>query len=223
MVFFSILALGGGAGGQSPHVLVPKNTCKGIIDNTCDIGDFRAHIFCPQTTQELYLRSTMKQDRLNNCLLMRCHKSITDTLATMKIAKRFACANEQRKGHLKKNLSRGMSMAEWKMSALPPPPPRIAISSFWTTGASFARDVTAAILVVKNNSISLRGELNSIFKWIIRKNWPPTWIYISTLEGFVYQARTSRWSLFRSISYLSTVSVSSGRTPYIRSAKFGKK
>ena len=108
--------------GAEPHVLVPKNTCKGIIDNKCDIGDFRAHIFCPQTTQELYLRSTMKQDRLNNCLLMHCHKSITDTLATMKIAKRFACANEQRKGHLKKNLSRGMSMAEWKMSALPPPP-----------------------------------------------------------------------------------------------------
>ena len=26
-----------------------------------------------------YLRSTMKQDRLNNCLLMCCHKSITDT------------------------------------------------------------------------------------------------------------------------------------------------
>ena len=143
--------------GQGPHVLVPKNTCKGILDNKCDIGDFRAHIFCPQTTQELYLRSTMKQDRLNNCLVMYCHKSITDTLATMKTAKRFACANEQRKGLLKKNLSRGMTMAEWKMSALPPPP-RIAISSFWTTGASFARDVTAAILVVKNKSISLRGE-----------------------------------------------------------------
>ena len=123
MVFFSILDIGGGAGGQSPHVLVPKNTCKGIIDNTCDIGDFRAHIFCPQTTQELYLRSTIKQDRLNNCLLMYCHKSITDTLATMKTAKRFACANEQRKGHLKKNLRRGMGMAERKMNTLPPPPP----------------------------------------------------------------------------------------------------
>ena len=46
-----------------------------------------------------YLRSTMKQDRLNNCLLMHCRKSITDTLDTVKIAKWFACANEQRKGH----------------------------------------------------------------------------------------------------------------------------
>ena len=27
-----------------------------------------------------YLRSTMKQDHLNNCLLMHCRKSITDTL-----------------------------------------------------------------------------------------------------------------------------------------------
>ena len=207
--------------GQGPHVLVPKNTCKGILDNKCDIGDFRAHIFCPQTTQELYLRSTMKQDRLNNCLVMYCHKSITDTLATMKTAKRFACANEQRKGLLKKNLSRGMTMAEWKMCALPPPPPDSDIQLLnnwgqlctWRHGGHFGGQ--------EQKHFSSRG--NSIFKWIIRKNWPPTWIYISTLEGFVYQARTSRWSLFRSISYLSKVSVSSGRTTYIRSAKFGKK
>ena len=35
------------------HVLVPKNPFKDLFDNTCDISDFRAHIFCPQTTQEL--------------------------------------------------------------------------------------------------------------------------------------------------------------------------
>ena len=44
----------------------------------------------------------MKQDRLNNCLVMHCHKAITDTLYTFKIAKRFACANELRKGHFGK-------------------------------------------------------------------------------------------------------------------------
>ena len=49
-----------------------------------------------------YLRSTMKRDRLNNCLLMHCHKSITDTLNGVKIAKKFACANELRKGHFGK-------------------------------------------------------------------------------------------------------------------------
>ena len=51
-----------------------------------------------------YLRSTMKQDCLNNCLLvlMHCHKSITDTLDTVKIAKRFACVVQQRKGHFGK-------------------------------------------------------------------------------------------------------------------------
>ena len=49
-----------------------------------------------------YLRSTLKQDRLNNCLLMHCHKSITDTQDTVNIAKRFACANEQRKEHFGK-------------------------------------------------------------------------------------------------------------------------
>ena len=45
-----------------------------------------------------YLRSTMKQDCLNNCQLMYCHKSITDTLDTVKVA----CANEQRKGYFEK-------------------------------------------------------------------------------------------------------------------------
>ena len=44
----------------------------------------------------------MKQDRLNNCLLIHYHKSITDTLDNVKMAKRFACANELRKGHFGK-------------------------------------------------------------------------------------------------------------------------
>ena len=54
-----------------------------------------------------FQRSTMKQERLNNSLLMHFHKSITNTLDTMKTAKRFACAN---KGHFE-NLCRGMRMA----------------------------------------------------------------------------------------------------------------
>ena len=62
----------------------------------------------------------MKQYRLNKCLLMHCHKSITDTLDAVIIAKRFASANEQLKGILE-NLSRGMRMAGWKM----PPPPHL--------------------------------------------------------------------------------------------------
>ena len=31
----------------------PKSTFTDVFDNTCDIGDFRAHIFYQQTTQEL--------------------------------------------------------------------------------------------------------------------------------------------------------------------------
>ena len=52
----------------------------------------------------------MKQDSLNNCLIMHCHKSITDALDNVKMAKRFACA----KGLLKDivgNLSRDMRLA----------------------------------------------------------------------------------------------------------------
>ena len=35
-----------------------------------------------------YLRSTMKQDCLNNCLLMHCHKLTTGTLYTAKVCLR---------------------------------------------------------------------------------------------------------------------------------------
>ncbi|XP_068697297.1 zinc finger MYM-type protein 1-like [Montipora foliosa] len=49
-----------------------------------------------------YLRSTMNQNRLNNCLLLHCQKSITDTLDTVDIAKKFVRANEQRNRHFGK-------------------------------------------------------------------------------------------------------------------------
>ena len=54
----------------------------------------------------------MKQDRLNkhSCLQMHCHKSIRDTLDTVLVP------TKNTKGVLK-NLSRGMRMAEWKMSS----------------------------------------------------------------------------------------------------------
>ena len=75
----------GGRGGvaEPPHVLVPKTPLP-------------MYLTTPVTSATL--RSTIKQDRPNNYLLMLCHKSITDTLDTVKIA----CANEQRKGHFEK-------------------------------------------------------------------------------------------------------------------------
>ena len=36
-----------------------------------------------------YLRSTMSEKRLNNCMLLHIHKDITDTLSNMDIAKEF--------------------------------------------------------------------------------------------------------------------------------------
>ena len=61
----------------------------------------------------------MKQYRLNNCLVMRYHKSITDTLDTVK---RFVCANEQRKGHFEKS-ELGVCALLSGRSGFPPPPP----------------------------------------------------------------------------------------------------
>ena len=36
-----------------PHILLREENFKDKLDNICDIGNFRAHIFCPQATQEL--------------------------------------------------------------------------------------------------------------------------------------------------------------------------
>ena len=59
----NIGGVAGGEGGRGqgqkvgrapPHTFwFPKNPLKDEFDNTFDIGDFRAHIFCPQRTQEL--------------------------------------------------------------------------------------------------------------------------------------------------------------------------
>ena len=84
-------------GGRTPSPPPPHthtNTLTYVFDNTCDISAY----FSALRQLKNYLRSTMKQICLNNCQLMYCHKSITDTLDTVKVA----CANEQRKGYCEK-------------------------------------------------------------------------------------------------------------------------
>ena len=71
------------AGNSFRKGLVPKNTFTDVFDISCDIGDFMAHIFCRQMTQELPKKAY--DGGLNNCLQMHCHKSITDTPDTVKI------------------------------------------------------------------------------------------------------------------------------------------
>ena len=56
---------------------------RDVFDISCDIGDFREHIFCHQMTQEL--PDKHYDGGLNNCLQVHSHKSIMDTLDTVKI------------------------------------------------------------------------------------------------------------------------------------------
>ena len=51
----------------------------------------------PQNTRH-YLRNTMKQDQLNSCMPVHCHKTLVDTIDWVTVAKIFASRNEQRKG-----------------------------------------------------------------------------------------------------------------------------
>ena len=77
----SVVPLNTNMAGQSPSRLVRKNTFTEVLHNTCDISDLKAHIFSPQTTQELpkkhHEAGPPKQ-------------LTTDTLDTVRIAKRFA-------------------------------------------------------------------------------------------------------------------------------------
>ena len=85
----SLKKLGGGA--ELLHVLVLKNTFTMYL--TIPVTSATSErTFSALRRLKNYLRSTMKQDHLNNCLLMSFHKLITDALDTVKIA----CANEQR-------------------------------------------------------------------------------------------------------------------------------
>ena len=57
------------------------------------------------TKHKTYLRNTLKQDQLNSCMLVHCHKTLADTIIDgVAIAKRFASTKANAK--VKKN---GMS------------------------------------------------------------------------------------------------------------------
>ena len=47
----------------------------------------------------VYLRSTMTEMRLNNCLLVHVHKDLTDALNLEDIAKEFVACNVERRRH----------------------------------------------------------------------------------------------------------------------------
>ena len=44
-----------------------------------------------------YLRSTMTEKRLNNCLMLHVHKEFTDSLDLISVAKIFVSAYDERK------------------------------------------------------------------------------------------------------------------------------
>ena len=64
-----------------------------VTGNKCD---FRTFIQCRLETQELYLRSTMTQQRLNNLLLLHVHKGRTNALNEVDIGNEFVGDSEHR-------------------------------------------------------------------------------------------------------------------------------
>ena len=50
----------------------------------------------------LYLRSSMTEKRLNNCLLLQVHKDLLDTFDVVEVAKEFISAKEERRKYFGK-------------------------------------------------------------------------------------------------------------------------
>ena len=114
-----------GGGGLREFRSTPKQKLGGRSPTFTDVFDtyrwrrwLQSAPFSAFRRLKNYLRSTMKQGRLNNCCLMHCRKSITNTLYTVKI---FVPTNNA-KGILEK-LSRGNCVWLSRRSPPPPPPP----------------------------------------------------------------------------------------------------
>ena len=146
------------------------------------------------------LKSTIRQDRLIKCLRMHCQKWITTTNDTVKIAKRFPGAKEQRKGHFGK-FDHGYVHGCVKMT--PPPPPsrfktlrrlckRAGLSHqrrmrdnglWWPTANKFALFKSSSL--ISKLKLSLSFALCSFFKRssdFIVENWiqqKPTYTNLS--------------------------------------------
>ena len=74
-------------------------TVKVVFDIICGIGDFRAYIFCPPSTQELHRKhnETVSSEQVPTYALSQIDYG--HTVDTFEIAKRFPCAKELRKEH----------------------------------------------------------------------------------------------------------------------------
>ena len=135
-----------------------------------------------------YLKSTIKQDRLNKCLRMHCQKWITTTNHTVMIAKRFPGAKEQRKGNFGK-FDHGYLHGCLKM---PPPPAPNHVSKRSAASAKepdFISNGEWEIMVSDG-----RQQTNSII-WFYRRglNTAKTRVY----EPKIFQARLRTKGLYK--------------------------
>ena len=93
-----------------------ENTFTDVFDITSDIGNFRPHIFCPQATKELPRKhhEAGPPIQLPTDALSQIDYGHTRHYEDCKEV--CLCQRTTFKKSILENLSRGMRMAEWKMS-----------------------------------------------------------------------------------------------------------
>ena len=100
----------------------------------------------------------------------------------------------------------------------------------WELNCLIARDAMAAMLVVKNYSLSLRWELNLIFMQIMRNKivlfWPPTWppCHLSKIKEFPLKSWLTAFkgdrkkTLYKRCDWMDSLNfvIKSWKTPWIK-------
>ena len=76
---------------------MPKNTFTDVFYNTCDIGDFRTHIFCPQTKAKEHQEAGAPEQLPTDV------QSIKDTLDNTKLQRGLLVPTNNEKGHFGKS------------------------------------------------------------------------------------------------------------------------
>ena len=101
-----------GWGGKAPSRFGAEKHFYDVFDNTCDISDFRAHFFCPQTTQEL----PKKHNEAGPPEQLPTDEFSQIDYRRTRHREDCLCQRTTNAKGILENLCRGICMAEWKMS-----------------------------------------------------------------------------------------------------------
>ena len=146
-----------------------ENTFTDVFDITSDIGNFRPHIFCPQATKELPRKhhEACPPIQLPTDALSQIDYGHTRHYEDCKEV--CLCQRTTFKKSILENLSRGMRMAEWKMS----PPSHRRVGTY-----SLAESFISNLIEIRKRKDNENSQ--PLYLWDKDKRLWHHWLYYSS-------------------------------------------